>query len=257
MSDPVWTIYKITNTVNTKLYIGITKRYLSARWWYHKYNARDNGANTAIARAMRKHGMGNFSIEVICTAISLREAVAIERGLIAAYGTFRPLGYNLTVGGEGVERPGRPPSPETIAKMRAAKLGRKNTPEHIANSAAAHRGLKHSAETKQRFSDMRKGIPKGPRSEEHRRNIANAHRGKKTGPQTAETIEKRRRTLTGKKRSLESRQRMSLAMMGKKHNMSEEVREKWRADISATLKARFAKQREDKNQTAFKWDDEP
>lgn len=64
-------------------------------------------------------------------------------------------------------------SPETRAKMRAAKLGRHQSPEHIANAAAARTGKPLSPEHRRKVSASQKGRPLRP---EHREAVAAAHR---------------------------------------------------------------------------------
>lgn len=91
-------IYKITNTVNDKVYIGQTKD-LSARWYKHEYNAR-SGRHGHLYDAMRKHGIDKFTIEIIeeCFDDVVDDR---ERYWIAFYNsTDRSLGYNKTYGGQ-------------------------------------------------------------------------------------------------------------------------------------------------------------
>jgi len=62
-------IYKISNTQNSKIYIGITKQSLKSRFNQHciaKYSA--------IGNAIRKYGKECFIMEQIDEAFSLREA---------------------------------------------------------------------------------------------------------------------------------------------------------------------------------------
>lgn len=56
-------IYKITNIVNNKIYIGQT-RNVDDRWYKHNYNAL-SGRKGHLYDAMRKYGLENFTIEVI------------------------------------------------------------------------------------------------------------------------------------------------------------------------------------------------
>jgi group I intron endonuclease len=81
-------IYKISNTTNTKLYIGITKRSLCTRFQQHCITK-----NSAIGNAIRKHGKENFIIEQIDEAFSLQEAGEKETMYINK--------YNSTVDGDG------------------------------------------------------------------------------------------------------------------------------------------------------------
>jgi len=56
-------IYKITNTVNDKIYIGSTALRLAQIMASHKFFAKTS--STKIFKAMRRHGFENFSIVLI------------------------------------------------------------------------------------------------------------------------------------------------------------------------------------------------
>lgn len=91
-------IYKITNQVNGKVYIGQSV-HIKARWQQHILNARNNKENTLLYNAMRKHGIENFSFEVIeeCDKEKLNER---EVYWISYYDSFnKEKGYNMTPGG--------------------------------------------------------------------------------------------------------------------------------------------------------------
>lgn len=92
-------IYKITNNLNGKSYIGKTERPNPyTRWSEHKrdYN---NGRypNRALYRAFDKYGLPNFTFAVIEETLypDVREKYYIEQ-----YNTFGNNGYNLTKGGD-------------------------------------------------------------------------------------------------------------------------------------------------------------
>lgn len=57
-------IYKITNQVNGKVYIGKTQYTIESRWKTHMY-ALNNGIKYTLYKAMRKYGVENFVIEQI------------------------------------------------------------------------------------------------------------------------------------------------------------------------------------------------
>ena len=101
-------------------------------------------------------------------------------------------------------------SPETLAKMSAAKKGRKKSPEHIAKMSATRKGKKHSPETLAKMSAARKGIKKSP---ETLAKMSATRKGKK---HSSETRDKMRAAQTGKKLSSETRARMSAARKGRK-----------------------------------------
>ena len=93
-------IYKITNKVNDKIYIGKTLNSIHKRWIQHQ-NAyqREHTENRPLYSAMKKHGIENFEISLVeeCeeSVISEREQYWIE-----FYGSFK-YGYNATLGGDG------------------------------------------------------------------------------------------------------------------------------------------------------------
>lgn len=93
-------IYKITNTVNNKIYIGQTCYTIQKRWAEHcsVYNKLDY----PLYKAMRKYGQDNFIIEEI---EQISDELLNEREIywISFYHSYAPLGYgyNVTLGGEG------------------------------------------------------------------------------------------------------------------------------------------------------------
>lgn len=92
-------IYKISNTINDKVYIGLTCLPLNKRWIQHKADAR-RGDPKPLYRAMRKYGLDKFRVEQIDSAETLEELGEKERYYIALYHSVSPNGYNLTCGGE-------------------------------------------------------------------------------------------------------------------------------------------------------------
>ena len=87
-------IYKITNKVNGKSYIGQTRNSVEFRWRQHKNNK--NGY--ALHAAIRKYGAENFEVETLekCDISRLDER---EIYYIDKYDTFNN-GYNLSKGGD-------------------------------------------------------------------------------------------------------------------------------------------------------------
>lgn len=91
-------IYKITNSINNKVYIGKTLETLEERWKQHKKDSM-RFLNRPLYRAMNKYGIENFTIEVIerpkIEILSERECYWIQY-----YNSFH-FGYNATRGGDG------------------------------------------------------------------------------------------------------------------------------------------------------------
>ncbi|MBO5704523.1 MAG: GIY-YIG nuclease family protein [Alphaproteobacteria bacterium] len=91
-------IYKITNKINRKVYIGQTTCSLRARWWQH---CRKKAYCPFIHNAIEKYGRENFTVEQIDVACSRDELDQKEQYWIKFYDSMNPKnGYNLTSGGE-------------------------------------------------------------------------------------------------------------------------------------------------------------
>jgi group I intron endonuclease len=196
-----YAIYIITCVVNAKQYIGITHS-LRKRWNEHRLAKRD----TALHKAIRKHGLDNFMFTHFASAYDWESACYIEKMLIAEKNTISPFGYNMTTGGEGAV--GLKQSPESLAKRSAKLKGKPLSEEHKAKIGAANairlKGKKASDATKKKMSDVRKNRPM---PEEAKQKIA--------------------KTLTGRKRPPEVVAKVSLAHTGKK--ASEETKAKMKA----------------------------
>jgi len=87
-----WAIYIITNKVNAKQYVGITKN-TKRRWSQH---LRTNGSAPALHAAIKKYGADQFVFSHICDAFDFDAACDIETLLIKQHNTKAPFGYNIT-----------------------------------------------------------------------------------------------------------------------------------------------------------------
>lgn len=90
-------IYKATNKINGKSYVGQTCDFHS-RVWQHKrcYEKED----CDFHRAIKEFGFDNFSWEIIETCESEDRACELEKYYIEKFNTYRD-GYNMTKGGKG------------------------------------------------------------------------------------------------------------------------------------------------------------
>jgi group I intron endonuclease len=95
-------IYRVTNTVNGKVYIGKWSHPTpDHRWRLHK-SAAKSGSPYYFHRAIRKYGSDAFKVEVIDRAKTPEELSEMEKQYIASYQSNDPeKGYNMTLGGEG------------------------------------------------------------------------------------------------------------------------------------------------------------
>lgn len=93
-------IYKITNKINGKSYVGKTTRTVQERWEEHlREYRRERCENRPLYRAIRKYGADEFTVETLeevdLEILSERETYWIE------YFHTYSNGYNATVGGDG------------------------------------------------------------------------------------------------------------------------------------------------------------
>lgn len=98
-------IYKITNNLNGKIYVGQTtlKGGALERFRGHIATCKRGVYNNHLYSAMRKDGFENFSLEVLETNIPTKEMLnEREKFWISELNSNDPkVGYNLTIGGEG------------------------------------------------------------------------------------------------------------------------------------------------------------
>lgn len=102
-------IYKITNLVNNKVYIGKTSLpSVERRFQEHKrdYNRSFRGIEKRpLYEAMKKYGIENFFIEEIEWVATEDEACQKEKFWIKEYNSYigfpNSNGYNATLGGDG------------------------------------------------------------------------------------------------------------------------------------------------------------
>lgn len=137
-------VYCHTNKINGKKYIGQTKSDPLRRWGSNGCNYRNQ---VKFYRVIQKYGWDNFDHEIIASNLTKDEADNFEIILINHLDTVNN-GYNVAIGGggcsgwhlskeqkdhlsqvvSGENHPnyGKHFKPETIEKMRQAKLGKKN-----------------------------------------------------------------------------------------------------------------------------------
>ena len=169
-------IYKITNTVNGKIYVGKTKTTIEARFKSHKKTAlkilNDGKKSIPLYNAMNLYGIDNFIVTQLeqCAYDVLSDR---ERYWIETLNARNPsVGYNICKGGEGgMGGPmfkGHKHSSETKKKMSESRKGEQNSNfgNHWTQSEALKKlhsklssgenngmyGKKHTDETKKKIS---------------------------------------------------------------------------------------------------------
>lgn len=96
----VYTIYKHTNTVTGKCYVGKTIKPWQVRWAAHIIHAFENGGAGRFHCALRDFGLAVWSSEVLETVETLEAANQCECAWIQHFNSFED-GYNMTPGGDG------------------------------------------------------------------------------------------------------------------------------------------------------------
>jgi len=150
-------IYKITNLINNKVYIGQTIGTLEKRWKRHTWECTRKRNAMAITNAIIKYGMDNFTIEEIYKASTMEELNDKEIYYISILNTISPNGYNIDNGGGNKSR-----SDETRAKISLAHKNRWDKGERISEEtrkklSESHKGYVPSEETKKKLREFFKG----------------------------------------------------------------------------------------------------
>lgn len=96
-------IYKITNLLNNKIYIGYTSRSIFRRFYEHiweAYNSSYEENKSLLYSAIRKYGAENFIIESLIEFNEEKEDwKLLEKKYIKEQGSLSPNGYNILEGG--------------------------------------------------------------------------------------------------------------------------------------------------------------
>lgn len=135
-------VYKITNSVNGKMYVGLTKNSIEKRFYKHVWDAfskKDGGSCVCIANAIVKYGKENFKIELVQEYQSFEDLSKGEKYWINTLNTKTPNGYNIKDGGHngwvhseatrkkmGLKNTGRAKTESELEKLRIAFTGDRN-----------------------------------------------------------------------------------------------------------------------------------
>jgi group I intron endonuclease len=226
-------IYKITCLPTSKFYIGSTNN-LFRRWYDHRKELRRNDhGNQKLQNAWNKYGEESFTFEVLELVLPTfqiereqywldklkpwgnkglniaRNAQAFSLGLTHSPESRAKM--SAAKRGKPSTRIGYSPSPATREKLRRAGLGKKDSPETRAKRSASHMGLKHPPTSEATKAKQR--LAKQNTSDETRARMSLAHKGKPNPhlgvKQSDETREKHRLTSLGRVHSPETRAKNS------------------------------------------------
>lgn len=99
----IYTIYKITNTVNSKVYIGKTSKSIHVRLEGHiKASTQTTQSHIKLGRSIRKYGISSFEIEAIFVSKDAKYINDMENIFIIEFDSRSDVyGYNMAPGGQG------------------------------------------------------------------------------------------------------------------------------------------------------------
>lgn len=183
-------IYKITHLVDKKVYIGQTKD-VKQRWRAHRMAVRNNKPTQTIHHALIKHGIDNFSFEVIASCLDQKAANEAEEMCIKQENSYISggCGYNCSFGGSVA-----PKTEEWKAKVVATRRanGSYKQSEETKKLLSENWALHHPPESIAKTAEANRGQIHGPHSEETKQKIGAANKIALTGKkQSEEMIAKR------------------------------------------------------------------
>lgn len=186
-------IYEITNCVNGKRYIGLTRYTAQKRWKEHVISA-SRDPKSSIHRAISKYGVNNFNVKEIASCLSFDFLSELERIVISQE---RPE-YNQTNGGEVTL--GRKYTDETKEIIRQKNTGKKRSEkarkrisevklqQYKENAELAIKATKHLRENRARWEEKRKegvrlAMTGRKMPDEHRERLREISKARIRGPE--------------------------------------------------------------------------
>lgn len=168
----IYSIYKATNLLNNKSYIGFTSKFHERKLRHFRKNSCSK-----FYRAIQKYGCDAFEWTILYQSLDRDHTLnEMEEYFIQLYDS-RENGYNICRGGRAVNL-GKKLSEETKHKMSLAAKGKKKSAEHIKALSQALKGRigvksmlgrKHSAERNKLMSEKMKGRKFSPETIEKMR----------------------------------------------------------------------------------------
>jgi len=185
-------IYKVTNKVNNKVYVGQTIRTLKQRMNEHRSDASLDKYGMPIHRAIKKYGWDNFVWEVVYKGSDIDDLNQKEIDLITEYQCLTPNGYNVCEGGKSGGK--RVFTEEHIENLRKGQQSRDKST-----------WKPHTEETKKKMSVVKKGIKREPFSDEWRVNMSKSMSGEKNPMYNRNHTEETKQKMSGSNSSLSER----------------------------------------------------
>lgn len=192
-------IYKTTNIINGKIYVGKDSRNLECYL----------GSGELLKKSIKKYGKENFTKEILEICENLIELDVREKFWINKLDSINN-GYNLTEGGTGGDTFTKNPNKEKIReKLKKRLYSDEVKSKKLLNLKPYQQGENHPNYGKKQTEET-----KEKRKETFRKNgFTSPMSGKK---HTEESKEKNRQNHLGKKVSEETKKKMSISSKGKK-----------------------------------------
>ena len=179
-------IYKITNTITGKCYIGETIQHEYQRRWHKHINSLNYKEGCPLLKvSMKKHGVKNFKFEIIIICFD-SDLIYYEKEYIKKYNSQVPNGYNILPCGQiGDGMLGYKHTSDTIEKIKKKGIEfREKNPNHF---ETYREKLKQSMQ-KVNISECVKKSYKFKKAIEEKRVGAAGHSGGKLSEETRHKI---------------------------------------------------------------------
>ena len=136
MVSKISCVYKITNTLNGKVYIGQTVDYRKRKVGHFSYLRRNAHRNRYLQKSFNKYGESSFKMEII-KECAVDELDKLEIYYMRKYNSIdKTLGYNMVIGGNTNKS-----FPDYIRqKMSRSQKGRIISEEHRKRIGKWHKG---------------------------------------------------------------------------------------------------------------------
>ena len=167
-------VYKITNKITKKCYIGATIQHnYNERWRKHINCLKYKEGCPLLKKSMQKHGVDNFVFEILIICFD-EDVVKFEKEYIKRYNSQTPNGYNILSGGQiGDGHVGFKHRPESIEKLKASlKKFKEANPNHYETYRERHQAtmktinlsecIKNSEKFQKAMSERRERNAKNP-----------------------------------------------------------------------------------------------
>jgi group I intron endonuclease len=178
-------IYKITNLINNKIYIGKSK--------YN--NEKYLGSGIALENAKKKYGIHNFNKEIIEEVDCEKKLNLLEKFWIHKLKSYdKKIGYNIAEGGNGGNTRAGFTDDELEEYYNKLSYGVKNSDKYLkaVEKKTGVKKPKHSEKMKKLYKEGRLNVGKNtkPFSDETKLKISEKNKGKKRTDETKYKIAK-------------------------------------------------------------------